>query len=193
MNLQGSTLWTPEEIERLRELYKTHSRTECAKILGRTEAAVKTKLKKLNITNTAEEMWHKLQNKKPNSGQFKKGNLPHNATPERKCAIRTEVRTKKPYIYYHLELGKWKELHILLWEKQHGPVPPKSVIRFIDGNTFNCSAENLECIPQSLNMLLNSRHNFHPEVAKTFDAINQLKKQINEITEQPRRSKSRAI
>jgi RNA polymerase sigma factor (sigma-70 family) len=38
-------------------------------------------------------------------------------------------------------------LHRELWEQANGPVPPKHVVIFKDGDRTNCLLENLQCIP----------------------------------------------
>ena len=176
--------WTPEEIAQLKILYKTELRDTIAEKLGRTKGAVKSKINQLQLKNSAAELAVKQAkivdrcNKGNTSTRFAKGALPHNIT-NRKISIRTDNSGRKTY-YYHVAIGNWVELHKAVWQANHGKIPAKHVLRFVDGNTLNPAANNLELIPKSLNMLLNSKHNYHPEVAITIETLNQLKKAIHE-------------
>jgi hypothetical protein len=50
----------------------------------------------------------------------------------------------------------WPLLARHTWEQQNGPIPPKHVIRFKDGNKQNCAIDNLELLSQRENMRRNS-------------------------------------
>lgn len=43
----------------------------------------------------------------------------------------------------------WPFLHVHLWEKAHGPVPPGHVIAFANGDRSCCDVANLECISRA--------------------------------------------
>lgn len=88
---------------------------------------------------------------------FKKGQLPHN-TFDRDGIIsqRNDSRTGRPYMYIRVSLGKWREIHVVEWEKVHGKVPRGMVIAFKDGDSTNCALENLELMSMKDNMLRNS-------------------------------------
>lgn len=48
-----------------------------------------------------------------------------------------------------------KGLHVAIWEDASGlKVPEKHEINHIDGDTFNCSPENLECLPVAVHRSL---------------------------------------
>jgi hypothetical protein len=175
------TPWPKEQEALLCELYKSHSRCEIAAMLGRTEWAVKSKLDQLGVKNSPEEIEakYKKDNAKRSITAFKKGNVPHNTLHHRKISIRRYGDGSSVY-YLKLSLSNWVPLHVAVWIKANKELPNKHVLRFKDGNSLNPSLENLECIPMSLNMLLNSKNIYHPEVAKTYDLINTLKKAIHE-------------
>lgn len=50
----------------------------------------------------------------------------------------------------------WKLKHVMLWEREHGQVPPGHNIVFADRDRSNFSPENLVAVPRRLVALLNS-------------------------------------
>ena len=71
--------------------------------------------------------------------QFKKGGMPGNYRPIDSTRINvdgyTEIKVADP--------KKWRLLHRVIWEKEHGPVPKGHVVLFGDGDRTNISLENL--------------------------------------------------
>ena len=59
----------------------------------------------------------------------------------------------------------WKSVHVLLWERHHGPVPDGHIVVFRDGNPVKIEIENLACITRAENLFRNSIHNL-PEALK---------------------------
>ena len=82
---------------------------------------------------------------------------------------------------------RWLELHKLVWMRQHGDIPPKHVIRFIDDekpdDPADITAHLLECITLAENCRRNSIHNFPQEMV---DAIMQKGRLTREINKQER-------
>lgn len=95
--------------------------------------------------------------------RFSEGHKPHNTLFDGAITIRHDhpKRGGSPYMHIRISEGEWKQYHRYLWEKHRGPVPEKHVIVFIDGNTMNCSLDNLECIT----MAENARRNQNREKA----------------------------
>ncbi len=70
-----------------------------------------------------------------------------------------EARSPKPalpYKYICTAIGKWELYHRYLWQQTHGAIPQGHCIWFKDGDTMNCSIENLECISRKENRYRNS-------------------------------------
>jgi len=126
---------------------------------------------------------------KPNSGNFKKGSLPHNYLP-----VSSKRRPGGEY-----ELTKvadpdvWRPSHILLYEKHYGPVEEGFLIRFKDGNSFNITIDNLEKVSFSEHHFLNKLdYNKAPKTLKpTLKLLAQVqtktsecRKKLNEETTQ---------
>ena len=96
--------------------------------------------------------------------RFKKGQTPHNCYNE-VGKIVTRAATpplgaggNKPYKYICIALAKWELYHRYLWQKAHGAIPQGHCIWFIDGDSLNCTIENLECITRKENRFRNACH-----------------------------------
>lgn len=55
--------------------------------------------------------------------------------------------TIDPDGYYRQTTNPRRQLHQLVWEHHHGPIPDGYVIHHRDGNKANSDPSNLECIP----------------------------------------------
>lgn len=88
---------------------------------------------------------------------FKKGNVPPNIVP-----IGTEKLRADGYIWVKVQNGKlnknWKLKHVLLWEKDKGPLPKDKVVTFLDGDSRNFGINNLKAISKATNARLNQNH-----------------------------------
>ncbi|KAA3642118.1 MAG: HNH endonuclease [Proteobacteria bacterium] len=141
------------------------------------------------------ESWNKgtkgLTGHHPNSrkNQFKKGHKPanvHGLGHERLtkdgyimiCVDQVNPHTGAPrhYVLKH----KW------IWEKANGPIPPKHILKFVDGDKSNCNLENLMLIPMSKNALLNRNEmgRVTGEMLKTALIITDIKSAANQRTNQ---------
>ena len=127
-----------------------------------------TKCPNLVLTNAAATM-------------FKKGNKPSNTREANATSIRTDSSGKK-YHYTKLADSKWVLTHRLMWENANGFIPPKHVVRFIDGNTMNLELSNLECIPMSENANRNTIHRFPDDLKKVIRLKAKLNKHIKNKT-----------
>jgi hypothetical protein len=85
---------------------------------------------------------------------FKPGHLPHNTKQD---GVITERRDKRgiPQLFIRIALGKWQYYKCYIYEQHYVPLQKGDVIRFVDGNTLNCSIGNLEKITQAENLKLN--------------------------------------
>lgn len=75
--------------------------------------------------------------------------FPKNHSPANKVPVGTR-RYRKGYWWEKIaEPNKWKQIHVLEWEKHHGPKPKSSIIAFLDGDTSNWHIENLELVTRA--------------------------------------------
>jgi hypothetical protein len=122
-----------------------------------------------------------------NKTSFKKGNKPKNLRPlgfERICPkdgfISIKISVENPYTRAKT---RFKHKHVVIWEKEFGPVPKGMIVKFIDGNKLNCVPENLTCVSRSELLYLN-RHRYHElpgEVKPSFLTLAKLETTIHKI------------
>lgn len=88
---------------------------------------------------------------KAKATMFKKGQKPHNTVE-----VGTVVTRKNfDYQFKKVDEDQWELLHRSIWEKANGPIPEGCLIVFIDGNSLNCSLDNLECITREEHAIRN--------------------------------------
>ncbi len=112
-----------------------------------------------------------------NSGSFKKGQKPKNMV-----SIGTEVIKGDGYLWTKTEDNppKWKQSHILLWEKVNGKLPEGMVLTFLDGNKENITIENLFLITRKEHLRLNNQEyrSKNPELTKAGIGLIRLKSKL---------------
>lgn len=114
---------------------------------------------------------------------FKKGNSPHNIKYDGHISVRCDSSGKS---YFHIRTGKgcYKLLHRFLWEKYNGPIPNGFIVVFRNGNTMDCTIENLELITREENMRRNSMLNRYPsDVVAAIRLNGALKRRIRNLQE----------
>ena len=111
----------------------------------------------------------------PNAGgstRFKKGHRPANWKPvgSERCNVDGywEVKVAEP--------RKWKMKHVVMYEKEHGPVPKGHIVIFLDGNKNNLTLENLALISRAVHARRNQMNLFGttPELGKAGVATAEL-------------------
>ncbi|PLR84641.1 HNH endonuclease [Bacillus canaveralius] len=114
--------------------------------------------------------------------QFKKGQRPLNYKP-----VGSERIDRDGYVLIKVsDEGAWHERwmhkHKVIWEREHGPIPPGHVVLFADGNTQNLTSENLILITKAQLVRLNQNHliSDNPELTKTGIIIADLYQKIGE-------------
>jgi hypothetical protein len=88
---------------------------------------------------------------------FTAGHKPHNTKRKGDISIRIK-KSGRPYKYIKISDGHWELLHRHLWKKQHGSIPRKHVLIFKDGDSLNCSLDNLQLITMAENMQRNRNY-----------------------------------
>ena len=111
---------------------------------------------------------------------FKKGNVPANAKESDGVITIRMDKTKRPYKHIRIALGKWKMLHVHIWETTNGKIPKGMIIAFKDKDTMNCNLENLELITRAENMMRNTIHRYPTELKSLIRINNKIKSRINE-------------
>ncbi len=115
--------------------------------------------------------------------QFKKGQL--NGMAARRFMPIGSTRTCQGYLYRKVAAipgpwtHNWKQVHVLLWESLHGPVPPGHVVVFKNGDRTDIRPENLELIHRRALMARNTVHNLPKPLAQTVQLLGALRRKIN--------------
>lgn len=78
--------------------------------------------------------------------------------------------------------NKWKGKHILIWEKENGPVPKGHCVIFGDGNNRNFDSNNLILVSRQQLIVLNKNNLIQSDadLTRTGVIIADLYQKINE-------------
>ena len=99
----------------------------------------------------------------PNSGTFRKGNVPPNRKPlgterqekrgdSKSCYIQVKIAERNPYTG---SSTRYKCKHIVLWEGLHGPVPEGMCVVFRNGDQTKVADKNLMLVTRAELLRLN--------------------------------------
>lgn len=155
--------YTPEQVAFVRENYRTMSRKELTEAfnghfyMDKTVNQITSFVKNHKIKSGRTGQYEKgnvpwtagMAGKgvcKPNSGSFRKGDVPVNTREMGSERISkdgfTLVKVKEDNPYTGAKT-RFKHKHVVIWEDANGPVPDNHVIRFLDGDKTNITLENL--------------------------------------------------
>lgn len=101
--------------------------------------------------------------------RFKPGQRVHNEGHDGDIRIRTDHKRRnggRQIKYIRLAKGKWKELHIFLYEQIHGPIPKKHILACKDGNTLNADPDNWFVLSKAENAKRNQNYEKRSETMK---------------------------
>lgn len=145
----GSTFrrWTHEEVEKLKEMYPTHSKHEIALAIGRDSDCVAHKAKSLKLSKRKYR---------------KDGDV---------YVWRCKGHAHRLMIIIN---GKHRGYRRWLWEQHHGPVPDGFKVITKDGNNLNIVIENLELITDRLIFYRNNPR-LTREEGITYDLLAKIK------------------
>lgn len=108
--------------------------------------------------------------------RFRKGNKPHTWVPIGTEQIRDGYLWRK--VTNHGGRHDWNQVHVMLWEQHHGPVPTGMILVFRDRNKQNIQIENLELITRAENMRRNTIHRYPPELKDVIRLQKKLERTI---------------
>lgn len=112
------------------------------------------------------------------SNQFKKNHIPHNAKENWEEVQRKD---KQGNVYYMIKLPEKRKLvykHIWMWEEENGKVPKAHNIVFKNGNSLDCTPENLECLSNAELMSRNTIHRYPDDLKQAIRRLGKIKKHI---------------
>lgn len=85
------------------------------------------------------------------------------------------------------EPNKWRMKHILIWEKEHGPVPKTHSVLFLDQNKGNFSLDNLKLVSKAEVLFFNQHGASHvKEVNESKLLIAKVKVKLGELQKKRR-------
>jgi hypothetical protein len=116
---------------------------------------------------------------KASKTMFKKGNSPHNTRQIGEFSDRMDS-TGIVYRYVKISDSNWQLFHRVTWEQHHGSIPKGYRIHFKDGNTLNCTIENLEILTPQEAMDRNRITNLPVEIQEVIKLKNKLNRKIKD-------------
>lgn len=205
--------WTKHEEQLLIQLYPDTPMPQLIERLGFTDRAIYQKARSLGLRRSAEYLASEhacrlrrdgnpgIENRfKPghaswNAGkkgwhaggrapetQFKPGQKPHTWVP-----VGTE-QIRDGYLWRKVTDGHgrhdWRQVHVLLWEQHHGPVPPGLILVFKDRNRQHIALDNLELIDRAELCRRNTIHRYPPELKEVIRLQKKLERAIRKRTDE---------
>lgn len=187
-----------EQIAEFKRLYPNTPNKDLAAMFGLCVDYVGKKAFELGVKKDKEYL-RKIQ-KRPNSGQFKKGHATHNKgkkgvffggisgqfkagqEPHNTLNIGDEREDKDGYIWVKTGTGKtkyerWKPKHHVVFGEL---VPKGMIVIFKDGNKRNFDKSNLELISRSENMKRNTIYRYPVELISLIRTTKKLQRKIKE-------------
>lgn len=80
---------------------------------------------------------------------------------------------------------RWVSVHRLVWEAEHGPIPPKHIVVFRPGQRTNTleliTIDKLECISRAENARRNHPRSKNPELGRLVQLKGAITRQLNRI------------
>jgi hypothetical protein len=116
--------------------------------------------------------------------QFKAGRKPQTWKPIGSTRISKDGYLQRKVSDTGYPPRDWVGVHVLTWEKAHGPVPPGHIVAFKDRKKDNTVLENLELLSRRELMLRNTIHNYPPELAAVIRMNGALRRKIRSIHEE---------
>ncbi len=129
-----------------------------------------------------DEWMPKESQERSKAGWFRKGHSPHNKVP-----VGTEFVKNDGYLWRKIaEPNRWRQVHVLVWEESHGPVPEGMCLTFLDGDKGHVELDNLMLISKKENRLMNSPHSSSmrtsdTQMTKANIGLRRLTERIREV------------
>ena len=204
--VQARRLWTPEEEADLAAMYPDAPMPALIEHFQREDKAIYNKAKSMGLKRSPEYLasdhacrlrkgdnvgaahrfktgqtpWNKGRKGVSYEGckatQFRKGNKPHTWVPVGTEQIRDGYLWRK--VTDHGGRFDWKQVHVMLWEHRHGPVPDGLILVFRDRNKQNIQLDNLELVTRAELCRRNSIHRYPPEVKELIRLQKRLEREI---------------
>ena len=116
--------------------------------------------------------------------QFKPGSKPHTWKPIGSTRLSKDGYLQRKVSDTGYPPKDWVGVHILMWEEEHGPVPPGHAVAFKDRNKAHISLDNLELISRRELMRRNTIHNYPAPLAGVIRLNAKLKRRLRSLHEE---------
>lgn len=200
----GSKHWSPEDKKALAALYPDTSNEVLGRVFGRPPKAIGLMARSLGVRKSERYMAEEVPRIKPGQAPWNKGisfdpggrsaatrfqhGRPASESSNYKPIGSLRV-TKDGYLEQKVTddaslapARRWVALHRLVWEQEHGAVPPGHIVVFRQGmhttEPDQITADRVECITRAENMRRNTYHRYGPEVAKLVQLRGAINRQI---------------
>ena len=200
----GSKHWSQADKQALAALYPETSNEVLGRVFGKSPKAIGLMARSLGVCKSARYMAEEVPRIKPGQTPWNKGisfdpggrSAATRFQPGRPASEASNYKpigslrvTKDGYLEQKVTddaslapARRWVALHRLVWEREHGAVPPGHIVVFRHGmrttNPDQITADRLECITRSENMQRNTCHRYGPEVAKLVQLRGAINRQI---------------
>ena len=202
MRGRPASVWTPERVALLRQLYPDRPTREVAAALGVTLASCQYQAGRFGLRKAPEYLRSvQLASIRRNAVPFQPGDPPWNkGLSGYPCPQPNHRRYQEGapvgYEFLNQEGYRMRKItdingqghrnyamvHRLIWEEHHGPIPPDQIVVFINGDKSDIRLDNLELITRRELIARNSSHNLPPELDQLVQLKGQLTRALNRRT-----------
>lgn len=112
------------------------------------------------------------------ANSFKKGRVPHNTKEDGDITIRNVGGVK--YKWIRISVNNWELYHRYIWHKAGRELKKGYNVVFKDGDSMNCTIENLELKSNEDLMAQNTIQRFPEEVKEVIRLLSKLKKKVKD-------------
>jgi hypothetical protein len=159
--------WSPKQIQLLEDHYPNKQASELVALIGRDESSIYHKAHKLCLKKSAEFLASSA------SGRICESPIGKEFVVKDGYTLR-KINNDLPYA------NRWQYVHVIEWEKHHGPVPDGYMVTFKNGDKGDPHIDNLELITRKGNFDRNTINRYPPEVASLIRLQKKLEKTIKE-------------
>ena len=115
----------------------------------------------------------------PNGGSFRKGHAPWKQRP-----VGSLSRNREGFVMIKVaDPNVWELCHRVIWEREHGPIPPGMNVIFADGDKNNLDPENLllASVSERISLDKNGLRHTDAELTKAGLALVRLRFKIADL------------
>lgn len=168
--------WSEAEIEIVKSAFPNTCTPALAEKIGCSQNQLKEIARKLGLRKSPEH----LASPQAKGFKWRSGTNPNHVRP-----IGSERLDSTGYLVRKVsETGNpkvdWALVHVIVWELEHGPVPPDHLVIFIDRNRANITLENLEAVTRRQLLQRNSFHRYPSELKELMKLQAKLARRLDE-------------